>query len=145
MFLLDTNTISELRRKARANPRVLAWANAVPLASLFISAITVLEVEIGIRLLERHDPEQSGRLLGWLEGYVLPAFTDRILPVDLPVARRCAALHVPNPKAERDALIGATALVHGFTVVTRNTADFEAMGVALINPWLPTDNNKGKK
>lgn len=71
----------------------------------------------------------------WLDGQVLTAFEGRILSVDGAVAVRCARLHVPDPRSERDALIAATALVHGMTVVTRNTADFETTGVALLNPW----------
>ena len=137
MFLLDTNVISELRRSDRANRQVLAWSDSVTPADLFTSAITVLELETGILALERRDARQGAVFRDWLEGYVLPAFVDRILPVDLPVARRCAALHVPNRRPERDAFIAATAIVHGLTVVTRNVADFEPMGVALINPWQP--------
>ena len=71
----------------------------------------------------------------WLHEYVLPTFADRVLPVDTAVARRGARLHVPEPKPYRDGLIAATALVHGMTIVTRNVADFQATGVALLNPW----------
>ena len=86
--------------------------------------------------MERRNAEQGAVLRRWLEGEVLSAFEGRILPIDAPIARRSAALHVPDPRPERDALIAATALVHGLTVVTRNTADFEPTGVALLNPWL---------
>ena len=68
---------------------------------------------------------------------MLPAFAGRVLPIDIAVAQRCAKLHIPDPRAERDALIAATALVHGMVVVTRNVADFQPAGVAIINPWKP--------
>lgn len=101
-----------------------------------ISVITVQELERGVRLVERRDPAQGARLRRWLENDVLEPAGDRILPIDVAVARRCAALHVPDLRPERDALIAATALEHGLVVVTRNTADFLPMGVAVLNPWL---------
>jgi predicted nucleic acid-binding protein len=135
MFLLDTNVLSELRRRDRTDANVAAWADAVDAEALFLSAITVLEIEIGARLVARRDASQGAVLRQWIDGKVLPAFAGRILPVDTAVAQRCAALHVPDPRAERDALIAATALVHRLKVVTRNTTDFETTGVGLINPW----------
>ena len=135
MFLLDTNVLSELRRRDRTDANVAAWADTVEAEALFLSAITVLEIEIGARLVARRDTAQGAVLRQWIDAKVLPAFSGRILPVDTAVAQCCAALHVPHPRAERDALIAATALVHRFKVVTRNTADFKAVGVGLINPW----------
>ena len=135
MFLLDTNVISELRKARTADSRVVAWANNVEASLLFISAITVLELEQGVLLVERRDPKQGMALRAWLDGQVMPEFSRRILPIDSDVARRCAGLHVPDPRSERDALIAATALVHGLTVFTRNIADFDKTGVRLINPW----------
>jgi toxin FitB len=137
MFLLDTNVVSELRKNktGQAAPAVASWARTTSPASLFLSSITVLELELGVLSMERRDPAQGAHLRAWLHQQVLPTFTDRFLPVDTPVALRCAALHVPNPQAERDALIAATALVHGLTVVTRNTSDFHATGVTIFNPW----------
>lgn len=137
MYLLDTNIISELRKakSGRADKNVIAWAADVSADSLFLSAITILELEIGIQLVEHRDAAQGTQLRAWLEGNVLPAFSGRILPIDVPVAQRCAKLHVPNPCSDRDALIAATALVHGMTVITRNIADFQATGAALLNPW----------
>ncbi len=139
MFVLDTNVISELRkaRHGKADARVLDWAAQADAATLYISAITVLELEIGVLQIERRDPQQGARLRTWLDDQVLVEFQDRILPVDTAVARRCAALHVPDPRAERDALIAATALIHGMVVATRNVADFAATGVALVDPWSP--------
>lgn len=135
MYLLDTNVVSELR-KPSVDTQVKAWASAMPSESLFLSAITVLELETGVLQVERRDKRQGAALRRWLDGQVLPAFAERVLPVDTAVALRCARLHVPNRMADGDALIAATALVHGLIVVTRNTSDFEPAGVGLINPWL---------
>lgn len=138
MFLLDTNTVSELRklRAGKADPGVTAWAAQVQPSALFVSVITIHELELGVLLKERRDPAQGALLRQWLEQAVLPAFAGRILPVDLAVARRSAALHNPDPPSFPDGLIAATALVHGLVVVTRNLADFKASGVPLLNPWL---------
>jgi hypothetical protein len=135
MYLLDTNVVSELRRRERTHPKVAAWADSVAPADLFLSAITILEIEAGVLTIERRDPAQGKVLRTWLDGKVLPAFAERILPVDTAVAQRCARLHVPDPRGERDALIAATALVHRLTLVTRNIADFQPMSVAVLNPW----------
>ena len=137
MFLLDTNVISELRRPDKADRTVVAWAGANPAASFFLSAISILEIELGALLIARRDAAQGTVLRAWIDDQILPRFEARILAVDTAVAQRCARLHVPDPQAERDALIAATAMVHGLTVVTRNVADFESTGVALLNPWLP--------
>jgi toxin FitB len=136
MFLLDTNVVSELRRPDKANPKVLAWAQAQPATLTFLSVITILEIELGALSIERRDPAQGRVLRDWLDENLLPRFDGRILPIDLATARRCAALHVPDPRGERDALIAATALVQGMTVVTRNIADFDPMGAPVLNPWL---------
>ncbi len=137
MYILDTNVVSELRkvRSGKANAHVAHWADAVEAATLYISAITMLELERGVLLAERRDARQGAILRAWLNNHVVPEFVDRILPVDAAVARRCARLHVPNPQTERDALIAATALVYGMTVVTRNVNDFKPTGAAVFNPW----------
>ena len=135
MFLLDTNVLSELRRRDRTDPKVAAWIDPITPADLYLSAITILEIETGILLLERRDARQGNVLRAWMESKVLPVFERRILAIDTAVARRCAQLHVPDPRSERDALIAATALVHRLKVVTRNIADFRSMGVDLVNPW----------
>lgn len=135
-FLLDTNVVSELRKSAgRAEPGVRAWAHQQLTSELFISVITVLEIEIGVGRVEGRDRTQGLVLRRWLEQNLLAAFAGRIVSIDLTVARRAAAMHVPDPRPERDALIAATALAHNHVVVTRNTADFERLGVQLINPW----------
>ncbi|CAI8938746.1 MULTISPECIES: type II toxin-antitoxin system VapC family toxin [Pseudomonas] len=134
MYLLDTNVISELR-KPQADKNVVAWARTIIAPRMFISAITLKELETGVLRMERRDPAQGKILRTWLKRHVMPAFDARILPVDAAVALRCARIHVPDQANESDALIAATALVHGLTVVTRNVADFESSGVALINPW----------
>ncbi len=137
MFVLDTNVVSELRKlgDGRADPRVAAWAAGRDAASFYISSLTLMELEISILRVERRDMPQGRRLRTWLDHRILPEFQERILPVDVAIARKCAALHVPDPRAERDALIAATALVHGMAIVTRNVSDFESTGVELIDPW----------
>jgi predicted nucleic acid-binding protein len=137
MFLLDTNVISELRkvRAGKADRNVAAWARSVPAASLFLSVIVVQELKIGTLLAERRNPPQGAILRAWLDEHALPAFSERILPVDTAVSRRSAALHVPDPRPIRDGLIAATAFVHGMTVITRNVADFAPTGVPILNPW----------
>ncbi|MEX2642384.1 MAG: type II toxin-antitoxin system VapC family toxin [Acetobacterales bacterium] len=137
MFVLDTNVVSELRkvRFGKADAGVAAWADSVEAVALYISAISVLELETGVLLVERRDAKQGRALRLWLDNHVIPEFADRVLPVDAAVARRCARLHVPDRRSERDALIAATALVHRMTVVTRNEDDFAATGVTLLNPW----------
>jgi predicted nucleic acid-binding protein len=156
-MLLDTNVVSELRKAAnkRADPRVMAWAARQDPESSFLSAVTVFEIERGILQLERRDEAQGAALRRWFDGDVLPGFEGRILPVDTAVARRCAALHVPDPRPERDdeqvatspgrgcavwgtarrLMIAATALVHGLTLATRDVTDFGGMGLKLVNPW----------
>lgn len=137
MFLLDTNVVSELRRAGdgKADANVTAWLSREDASRFYISVITLMELELGILRLERRDPDQGAMLRTWMLSHVLPEFSERTLPIDAAVALRCAKLHVPDPRSERDAYIAATALVHGMTVVTRNVADFESTGARLLNAW----------
>jgi len=137
MFLLDTNVVSELRkiRLGKADASVAAWADSLESTDLYLSVITVQELETSVLLAERRDPVQGAVLRAWLNDQVLPTFAGRILPVDTAVALRSARLHVPNQRPVLDALIAATALVHGMTVATRDVADFEQTGARTINPW----------
>lgn len=136
-WLLDTNVVSELRKApaGRANRKVVAWAEAQMAAALHISVVTLLELEIGVLSLERRDQPQGAVLRRWLDSHVVPAFAGRIVVVDAAIARQCARLQVPDRMSERDALIAATGIVHGMTVVTRNRDDFVASGVPLLDPW----------
>jgi predicted nucleic acid-binding protein len=144
MYLLDTNVVSEMRkalptpnRQPKIDGRVQSWLGSVSANDLYLSVITVLELGLGLLLLERRDPVQGALLNSWVRGRVLDSFSGRILAVDLAIAHRRASLHVPDRLEDRDALIAATALVHGMTIVTRNVTHFERTGVALLNPWLP--------
>ena len=137
MYLLDTNVVSELRKakSGKADKNVEAWANNVSASSLYLSVITILELETGILLIERRDAAQGAVLRSWLNSHVLPAFSERIIVVDTAIAQCCARLHVPDPRSDRDAIRAATAIVHGMTVVTRNIDDFKPIGVEILNPW----------
>ena len=138
MFVLDTNVVSELRkaRTGKADPGVAEWAEGVPATLMFLSVISLHELEHGVLLAERRDPRQGAVLRQWLDASVVAAFADRFLPVDERVARRAAALHVPDPAPFRDTLIAATGPVHGMTVVTRNVSDFQRFdGLEVTNPW----------
>ena len=138
MFILDTNVVSELRKAkaGKANHGVMEWALEIPAALMFMSVISLHELEHGVLLAERRDPLQGEVLRRWLDASVTPAFADRFLPVDEHIARLAASHHVPDPAPFRDALIAATAQVHTMTVVTRNVSDFERFaGIELTNPW----------
>jgi toxin FitB len=142
IYLLDTNVVSELRkspvqrgRSGKADRNVLRWSRAIPIAFQFLSVVSILELEYGALLMERRDLRQGTVFRSWVDQQVRPAFDGRILPIDTEIALKSAALHIPNPRPERDALIAATAMVHGLIVVTRNVAHFNAMDVPLLNPW----------
>lgn len=135
MFVVDTNVISELRKRDRAHRNVLAWADSAKPTDFFLSCITLQELQYGALLIERRDPAQGALMRRWVSRDILAGFAGRILPLDEAVAMTSAALHVPDRRPERDAWIAATALVHGMAVVTRNVRDFEPMGVGVVNPW----------
>ena len=136
-YLLDTNVLSELRKvgDGKADANVTKWVGAQDSNDLFISAITILEIERGILTIQRRDAAQGSRLRGWMDSRVRPEFAERVLPIDDAIATRCAHLHIPGRRNEADALIAATALVHGLTVVTRNVQDFDDTGVIIVDPW----------
>ncbi|MBB4171530.1 type II toxin-antitoxin system VapC family toxin [Rhizobium sp. BK538] len=136
-YLLDTNVVSELRKvgDGKADANVTKWVGAQDSNDLFISAITILEIERGILTIQRRDAAQGSRLRGWMDSRVRPEFAERVLPIDDAIATRCAHLHIPDRRNETDALIAATALVHGLTMVTRNVQDFGDTGVIVIDPW----------
>jgi predicted nucleic acid-binding protein len=141
-YLLDTNVVSEMRKvrgarnqRARIHPQVQAWLESVSASSLYLSVITILELEIGFHLLERRDPAQASVIRSWIRSHIVPAFSGHILDVNIDVVQHCATLHVPDPKDDRDSLIAATALVHSMTVVTRNVSHFARSGVKVFNPW----------
>ncbi len=135
--MLDTNVLSEFRKaqSGRADKNVVSWVVTVSPSMMFVSIMSIMELEVGTLLMARRDPAQGALLRTWLDTRILPSFTGRVLSIDAAVAQRCAQLHVPNPQPERNALIAATALVHGMTVVTRNVADFRPSGVPVLNPW----------
>lgn len=135
MYLIDTNVISELRKQARADPNVKKWSRQVDPLTLFISVVTVFELEHGVLLIERRDPAQGRHLRCWLDDQVMPFFSGRVLSFDEADARRCAALHVPDAHPYRDAMLAATAAGRNLVLVTRNVKDFDGTGIALLNPW----------
>ncbi|WP_081688051.1 type II toxin-antitoxin system VapC family toxin [Rhizobium mesoamericanum] len=136
-YLLDTNVVSELRKvgDGKADTNVTKWVGAQDSNELVISVITILEIERGILTIQRRDSAQGSRLREWMDSHVRPAFAERILPIDDAIATRCAHLHIPERRNDADALIAATALVYGLTVVTRNIHDFNDTGVIIIDPW----------
>lgn len=135
MFILDTNVLSELRAgKPDPSPAVRAWAALARPERMFLTSITVFEVEAGIRRLERRSPPQGQAIRAWFDA-VRRSFAGRILPFSEQAAVICAGLHCPDPMAMNDSMIAAIALEHGFAVVTRNVADFQASGVAVVDPW----------
>lgn len=137
MFLLDTNVLSDARKhKAKkANKGVIQFMTDTPPIETFISVITVMEIRQGALLLERKDPKQASVYNDWLESEIIPTFDGRIIPVTTDIALCCAGFHVPDKSPANDALIAATAKIHGLTVVTRNDKDFQFDGVKVFNPF----------
>ena len=135
MYLLDTNVVSALRRLDKGEPRLRAWAAEAPLAQLYLSVVTILEIERSILLVERRDAKQAAILRRWLDRDVLSDLGGGSCPSTSPWRKAAPVCMCRIPRSDRDALIAATALVHGMTVVTRNVADFVATGVSLLNPW----------
>jgi hypothetical protein len=142
MYLLDTNVISEMRKasplkatSAKMDERVANWVGGVSGLDMFLSVVSILELERGFHLLRRRSPEQADTIRLWIRNRLLPAFEGRIFQVDLAIMQRCASLALSQTMEYRESLLAATALVHGMTLVTKNVRHFEATGVDLINPW----------
>ena len=138
MFLLDTNVVSELRKinSDRIDSNVLYWANSLDLSKCFLSVVTVAELERGVLLMDRKDPRQAKALYRWLQT-VCVDFEERIIPIGSEIAHVWAELTAQKPRPYADAWIAATAKTWNLQLATRNTKDFDDMGVELINPWLP--------
>ena len=132
-YLLDTNVVSELRKRT-ANRAVTAWFNAAPSSELFLSCLTIGEIRLGIERLRRKDDAQASVIEQWLIG-LRTTYQDHIVPIDSVIADRWGRLNVPEPMPVMDGLLAATALSRDWTLVTRNTADFAQCGVRLLNPW----------
>ncbi len=137
MYLLDTNIISESRKLGtpKVDPRAARWLGQVDFETTFVSAMTIFELERGVRQMERRDTKQGAALRRWLDDQVMTTYENRTLPLSRSVALICAGLQIPDPKSERDAWIAATAIEAELILVSRNVVDFVNMGVGLINPF----------
>lgn len=137
MYLLDTNIVSEMRKyhNQTIDPNVAAWLKNIAPEQTFLSAISIMELRVGVLSKLRKDPKQGEALQHWYEHYVLPTYSGRILSVTPHIAAHCAELHIPNRRPFSDSYLAATALVHNFTLVTRNVKDFQGLKLRLINPF----------
>nr|WP_314269809.1 type II toxin-antitoxin system VapC family toxin [uncultured Kingella sp.] len=137
MYLLDTNILSEIRKiqAGRADQGVAQWAQAHPKSLMYISAITLLELERGTIAAEQRDKRQGAVYRRWLSQVVQPEFQDRVLQIDAQTVLLCAPMHVPDKKSLADSLIAATAIQHNMTVITRNEKDFAGTGAKIHNPF----------
>jgi len=133
-FLLDTNVVSELRKKERCAPKVSAWAATVPRNQDFLSVLVVGELVRGAILKRRTDPQMADALARWI-ARLTHLYAERILPVTLEIAQERGRLSALRPIPPEDGLLAATALVHRLTLVTRNVRNLQGLGVSLLNPW----------
>jgi predicted nucleic acid-binding protein len=141
MFLLDTEVVSASRRPEKAGEGLAVWVAETNVRSMYLSAVTILELKIGALRLRNRDQVRAIELEDWIRDRVLARFEGRIFAFDEITASRCAPLHVPKTRPERDAMIAATALQQGLTVVTRNVRDFAPMGVPVLDPWKSRDQS----
>jgi toxin FitB len=137
-LLIDTNVISELRKGERCDPQVSAWFSAVPDDSIYLSVLVIGEIRRGIERIRLRDLDSARALERWL-ARVIRDNGDRIIDVDRDVAEEWGRLNAPDPLPAIDGLLAATAIVHGFTLVTRNTKDVERTGVTVVNPFEESD------
>lgn len=136
MYVLDTNLVSEIRKvPAKKNPAVQRWLEQQYSDQLFITSITVYELEVGVQRLARKDSAQATLIGDWLHGTLLPGFEGRVLDLDLESSLIAATYQVPDPRPSADCFIAAITQRHHMKLVTRNTKDFLAMNIPLINPW----------
>jgi toxin FitB len=133
-YLLDTNVLSEIRKGDRADVRVMSWFEKVGAEDLYLSVMTLGEIRYGVESKQRKDPQQARVLERWLERTGLH-FSDRILPVSAAIADRWGRMGIDEPVPDVDAILAATAIEHGLTLVTRNVRNFSRSGVSLLNPW----------
>ena len=135
-YLIDTNIISEIRKGDRCHPQVSAWWQGVAESDLYLSVLVIGEVRKGIELARRQDPQKAAALERWA-GEVVDGFSARILDVTADVADEWGRMGALRPVAVTDALLAATAKVHGLRLATRNEEDVKGLGVEIFNPFLP--------
>lgn len=133
-FLLDTNVVSELRKRERCAPKVDAWVRTIPQEQIFISVLVIGELKQGVLLKRRNDPESAAVLERWFTS-LIDLYAQRILPVTIQIAQEWGKLSAVRPIPPEDGLMAATASVHGLTLVTRNVRNVAGLGVDLLNPW----------
>ena len=132
-YLLDTNVLSETRRK-QADERVISFLSATESSALYISVLTLGELRKGVALRKRSDPDSAKRLAAWVDGLEF-SFADRIIGIDAATSRLWGELSAQRPRPVIDTLLAATAIVHELTFVTRNTGDVRDIKLKLLDPW----------
>lgn len=133
--ILDTMTVSELRKGDRMDAAVNSWQNELHMNDAWLSVVSVMEIRIGYLRVLKRDPDFAQRLKRWLEATVMPLFSDRMLDIDLGIAEEAAEMREVHGLSPNDSFIAATAKIRGITLATRNVSDFTGTGIDLINPW----------